>query len=88
MNFKWHDEVSSSGETSLPMIRSSLWPRDRLHSQRFRVRFPALPDFPGSSRSVTGSSQPREDKMRSYLNEKVAAPVQKAEIKGRRDALC
>jgi hypothetical protein len=36
----------SSGQTS--------W----LHTQRSRVRFPALPDFLSSSRSGTGSTQP------------------------------
>ena len=31
-----------------------------LQIQRFRVRFPALPDFLSSSGSGTGSTQPRE----------------------------
>jgi hypothetical protein len=31
-------------------------------AQRYRVRFPALPDFLSSSGSGTGSTQPREDK--------------------------
>jgi len=34
----------------------------------------ALPDFLSSSGSGTGSTQPREVKLRSYLNKKVAAP--------------
>ena len=38
------------------------------------VRSPALPDFLSSSGSGTGSTQPREVKLRSYLNKKVAAP--------------
>jgi hypothetical protein len=33
----------------------------RLQIQTSRVRFPALPDFPRSSGSGTGSTQPRED---------------------------
>ena len=45
-----------------------------LQIQRFRVRSPALPDFLSSSGSGTGSTQPREVKLRSYLNKKVAAP--------------
>ena len=40
----------------------------------YRVRSPALPDFLSSSGSGTGSTQPREVKLRSYLNKKVAAP--------------
>jgi hypothetical protein len=35
-----------------------------LQSQRSRVRFPALPDFMTSSKSGTGCTQPREDKIR------------------------
>ena len=45
-----------------------------LQTQRSRVRSPALPDFLSSSGSGTGSTQPREVKLRSYLNKKVAAP--------------
>ena len=45
-----------------------------LQIQRSRVRSPALPDFLSSSGSGTGSTQPREVKLRSYLNKKVAAP--------------
>jgi hypothetical protein len=37
-------------------------------------RFPALPGFLRSSGSGTGSTQPRVQ-LRSYLKEKVAAPV-------------
>ena len=45
-----------------------------LQIQRSRVRSPALPDFLSSSGSGTGSTLPREVKLRSYLNKKVAAP--------------
>ena len=45
-----------------------------LQIQRSRVRSPALPDFLSSSGSGTGSTQPRDVKLRSYLNKKVAAP--------------
>ena len=45
-----------------------------LQIQRSRVRSPALPDFLSSTGSGTGSTQPREVKLRSYLNKKVAAP--------------
>jgi len=48
----------------------SFWPQ----IQRTRVRSPALPDFLSSSGSGTWSTQPREVKLRSYLNKKVAAP--------------
>jgi hypothetical protein len=48
------------------------------------VRFPGLPDFLRSSGSGTGSTQPRED---NYLNGKVAVPVLKTDINGRRDPL-
>ena len=41
-----------------------------LQIQRSRVRSPALPDFLSSSGSVTGSTQPREVTLRSYLNKK------------------
>jgi len=45
-----------------------------LQIQRSRLRFPALPDFLSSSGSGTGSTEPREINLRSYLNKKVAAP--------------
>ena len=45
-----------------------------LQIQGSRVRSPALPDFLSSSGSGTGSTQPREVKLRSHLNKKVAAP--------------
>jgi len=69
----------------LPLWSSgqSFW----LQIQRSRVRSPVLPDFLSSSESGTGSTQPREVKLRSYLNKKVAAPVQKTEINGRGDPL-
>jgi hypothetical protein len=47
-----------------PSYRSSLWysgQRSWLQTQRSRVLFQALPDFLSSSRSRTGSTQPRED---------------------------
>jgi hypothetical protein len=46
-----------------------------LQIQRSWVRFRALPDFQRSSGSGTGSAQPREDNLRSYLEEIVTAPV-------------
>ena len=54
-----------------PLLSSgqSFW----LQTQRSRVRSPALPDFPSSIGSGTGSTQPREVKLSSYLNKKVAA---------------
>ena len=58
-----------------------------LQIQRSRVRFPALPDFLSGSGSGTESTQPREIKLRSYLNKKVVAPVQKTDINGRGDPL-
>jgi len=48
---------------------------------------PALPDFLSSSGSGTGSTQPREVKLRSYLNKKYRLQVQKTEINGRGDPL-
>jgi hypothetical protein len=45
--------------------RPPLWSSGQsswLQTQRFRIRFPALPDFLRSSGSGTGSTQPREDK--------------------------
>ena len=45
-----------------------------LQIQRFRVRSPALPDFLSSSEPRTGSTQPREVKLRSYLNKKSSDP--------------
>ena len=39
----------------------------------YRYRGPGF-DFLSSSGSGTGSTQPREVKLRSYLNKKVAAP--------------
>jgi len=41
-----------------------------LQIQRSRVRSPALPDFLSGNGSGTGSTQPREVKLRSYLNKK------------------
>ena len=61
----------------LPPLRPPLWSSGQsfwLQIQRSRVRSPALPDFLSSSGSGTGSTRPREVKLRSYLNKKVAAP--------------
>ena len=44
-------------------ISRQLWSSGQsfwLQIQRYRVRFPALPDFMSSSGSGTGSTQPRE----------------------------
>jgi hypothetical protein len=44
--------------------RPPLWSSGQsswLQIQRSRVRYPALPDFLGSSGSGTGSTQPRKD---------------------------
>jgi hypothetical protein len=53
----------SSGQSSWPQIQRSL------------VRFPALPDFLGSSGSGTGCTQTSWVQLRSYFEELVAAPV-------------
>ena len=63
------NSVALVRERTIPPLWSSgqsFW----LQIQRSRVRSPALPDFLSSS----GSTQPREVKLRSYLNKKVAAP--------------
>jgi hypothetical protein len=60
---QWVPPLWSSGQSS--------W----LHIQRSRVRFPTLQDFLRSSGSGTGSTQPCEYNLRSYLEEIVAAPV-------------
>ena len=55
------------------IFRPPLWSSGQrfwLQIQRSRVRFPALPDFLSGSGSGTGSTQPREVKLRSYLNKK------------------
>jgi len=49
-----------------PPLCQSFW----LQIQRSRVRSPTLPHFLSSSGSGTGSTQPREVKLRSYLNKK------------------
>jgi len=59
------------------LVPIALWSSGQsfwLQIQRSRVRSPALPDFLSSSGSGTRSTQPREVKLRSYLNKKVAAP--------------
>jgi len=57
-------------EVGLWSSGQSFW----LQIQRSRVPSPALPDFLSSSGTGTESTQPREVKLRSYLNKKVAAP--------------
>ena len=52
----------------------SFWLQIQRSRVRSPVRSPALPDFLSSTGSGTGSTQPREVKLRSYLNKKVAAP--------------
>jgi len=62
---------------ALLFIGPPLWSSGQsfwLQIQRSRVRSPALPDFLSGSGSGKGSTQPREVKLRSYLNKKVAAP--------------
>ena len=57
----------------VPFLGPPLWSSGQsfwLQIQRSRVRSPALPDFLSSSGSGTGSTQPREVKLRSYLNKK------------------
>jgi len=69
--------VNGAFSKLLCCIRPPLWSSGQsfwLQIQRSRVRFPALPDFLSSIGSGTGSTQPREVKLRSYLNKKVAAP--------------
>ena len=67
----WPVEILN-GRKEAPLWSSgqSFW----LQIQRSRVRSTALPDFLSSSGSGTGSTQPREVKLRSYLNKKLAAP--------------
>jgi hypothetical protein len=67
------------GRPPLWSSRQSSW----LLTQRSRVRFPTLRNFLRSSGSGTGSTKPREVKMRSYFKEKVAASVSKTEINDR-----
>ena len=57
------------------MLRPPLWSSGQrcwLQIQKSRVRSPALPDFLSNSGSGTGSTQPREVKLRSYLNKKIS----------------
>ena len=63
-------DKQADGLTNIMNLVVSFW----LQIQRSRVRSPALPDFLSSSGSGTGSTQPREVKLRSSLNKKVAAP--------------
>ena len=69
-------ECNSNGNNNNNNIstrRPPLWSSGQrfwLQIQRSRVRSPALPDFLSSSGSGTGSTQPREVKLRSYLNKK------------------
>ena len=62
-------------QTKLSHVKA-LWSSGQnfwLQIERSWVRSPALPDFLSSSGSGTGSTQPREVKLRSYWNKKVAA---------------
>ena len=59
-------EVSYRRGPPLWSSGQSFW----LQIQRSRVRSPALPDFLSRIGSGTGSTQPREVKLRSYLNKK------------------
>jgi len=73
----YEQEVEFALDFVLFVLRPPLWSSGQsfwLQIQRSRVRSPALPDFLISSGSGTGYTQPREVKLRSYLNEKVAAP--------------
>ena len=73
------DKILSCRRNSRPPLWSSgqsFW----LQIQRSRVRSPALPDFLSSSVSGTGSTQPCEFKLRSYLNKK-------SSVNGRGDPL-
>ena len=79
---KWEKLISYGDILVLVVIFSyiyipPLWSSGQsfwLQIQRSRVRSPALPDFLSSSGSGTGSTQPREIKLRSYFNKKVEAP--------------
>jgi hypothetical protein len=55
-----------------------------LQTQRFRVRFPALPDFLSSSESGTGSTQPREDNRGANLEKKYRCRSRKLSLKNAR----
>jgi hypothetical protein len=71
--------ISSSSSSGGP----PLWSSDqssRLQIQRSRVRFPALPDFPGSSGSGTGSIQPRKDNWGGTWMEKLRIRSRKPRI--------
>ena len=53
----------TNNETCKRLVRPPLWSSGQsfwLQIERYRVRFPALPDFLSSSGSGTGSTQPRE----------------------------
>jgi len=73
VRIKLRDFSPRANHTDRPPLWSSgqsFW----LQIQRSWVRSPALPDFLSSRGSGTGSTQPREVKLRSYLNKEVAAP--------------
>ena len=63
---KFNEKLLISIQWPLWSSGQSFW----LQIQRSRVRSPVLPDFLSSSGSGTGSAQPREVKLRSYLNKK------------------
>jgi hypothetical protein len=66
-----------------------MWSSDQsfwLQIQRFRVRFPALPDFLRSRGSGKGSTQPREDNW-EILERKSSGSGLENEINGRGNSL-
>jgi hypothetical protein len=73
-------ELCASGDVislSIPTASVVKWSEFLATDPEVRVRFPALPDFLRGSGSGTGSNEPREYKLMSYLEERVTAPIQK-----------
>jgi hypothetical protein len=58
-----------------------------LQIQRFRVWFPALPDFLRSSESGMGSTQPRENNWGATWKDSSGSGLENRKINGRRDSL-
>jgi hypothetical protein len=58
-----------------------------LQIQRFRVLFPALPDFLRSSGSGLGPTQPREDNWGATWKESSGSGLENRKINGRGDSL-